>query len=465
MIEGGSMVKIVRADAAEGKAQIAKILSRAQFELPEVQASVDAIVRNVKERGDAALFGYTHILDNSQKDRANIRLGRAELEEALTIYLSQYDNNQIDKPGLLVSQAEIDAAYKEIDSDLLSVLRRAAARIRGFHQKQKHNSWLEPTATGELLGQMYRPVDSAGIYVPGGNAALCSSVLMNIIPAQVAGVPRICMATPPQNDGSVPATTIVAAVEAGVSSIYKMGGAQAIAALAYGTESVPRVDKIAGPGNIFVALAKRAVFGYVGIDSIAGPSEILILADETANPRFVAADMLSQAEHDALASAILVTTSEALAEAVAKELAAQTETLARKEIINKSLAAYGAILVTDSMEEAAALSNAIAPEHLELCVADAFGLLPAIRNAGAIFLGHYTPEPLGDYMAGPNHVLPTGGTARFFSPLGVDDFVKKSSVLSFTKPAFDALACDVIAFAEAEGLTAHANSVRVRIDE
>ena len=459
------MLKAVRAASPEGRAQLDKILSRAQFEMPAVQASVDAIVRNVREKGDAALFGYTDILDRSQKDRANIRLGKEELDKALEEYCIQYENSQIEKPELRVSQAEIDAAYKAIAPELLAVLRRAVIRIRDFHQKQKHNSWLEPSATGELLGQMIRPVDSAGIYVPGGNAALCSSVLMNIIPAQVAGVPRILVATPPQNDGSVPAATIVAAVEAGVSDIYKMGGAQAIAALAFGTESVPRVDKIAGPGNIFVALAKRAVFGYVGIDSIAGPSEILIVADETANPHFVAADMLSQAEHDALASAILVTTSAALADAVAIALQKQLKELERHEIAEKSLAAYGAILVTESLAEAAALSNAIAPEHLELCVAEPFGLLPQIRNAGAVFLGHYTPEPLGDYMAGPNHVLPTGGTARFFSPLGVEDFVKRTSVLSFTKDAFNELAADVITFAEAEGLTAHANSVRVRMHE
>ena len=459
------MLKAYRADSAEGKAQIDTILSRAQFEMPAVQASVDAIVQNVRGKGDAALFGYTYILDQSQKDRSNIRLGKDELDTALAEFIIKYENSQIVKPEILVSQEEIDAAYAAIAPELLAVLRRAAARIRDFHQKQKHNSWLEPNASGELLGQMYRAVDSAGIYVPGGNAALCSSVLMNIIPAQVAGVPRICMATPPQNDGSVPATTIVAAVEAGVTEIFKMGGAQAIAALAFGTESVPRVDKIAGPGNIFVALAKRAVFGYVGIDSIAGPSEIMIVADETANPRFVAADMLSQAEHDALASSILVTTSAALADAVAKELVIQTAQLARKEIVEKSLTTYGALLVVDTLQEAAALSNAIAPEHLELSVAEPFGLLPAIRNAGAIFMGHYTPEPLGDYMAGPNHVLPTGGTARFFSPLGVDDFMKKSSVLSFTKSAFDTLAQDVITFAEAEGLGAHANSIRVRCDE
>ena len=459
------MIQAVRADSAEGKSQLTKILSRAQFELPDVQASVDAIVRNVRTTGDAALFGYTWILDHSQKDRANIRLTKDELDAALADYITKYENSQTEKPDIRVNQAEIDAAYAEISPSLLAVLRRAAVRIRDFHQKQKHNSWLEPSATGELLGQMYRPVDSAGIYVPGGNAALCSSVLMNIIPAQVAGVPRICMATPPQNDGSVPATTIVAAVEAGVTEIFKMGGAQAVAALAFGTESVPRVDKIAGPGNIFVALAKRSVFGYVGIDSIAGPSEILILADETANPRYVAADMLSQAEHDALASSILVTTSRTLADAVAQELVTQTAQLERNEIIKKSLAVYGAILVADSSAEMASLCNAIAPEHLELCVAEPFTLLPLIRNAGAIFLGHYTPEPLGDYMAGPNHVLPTGGTARFFSPLGVDDFVKKSSVLSFSRPAFDALAADVVAFAEAEGLTAHANSIKVRMDE
>ena len=430
------MLSVIRYDSAEGKALMAKILSRAQFEIPGVQDFVDEAVRRVRTEGDAALFAYTEQFDHVKLDAASVR----------------------------VSQAEIEQAYKEVDSELLSVIRRAAKRIRAFHRKQKQNSWLEPEANGETLGQLVRPVETAGVYVPGGKAAYPSSVLMNIIPAQVAGVPRIVMVTPCLNGEIVP-VSVVAAVEAGVTEIYKIGGAQAVAALAFGTESVPRVDKIVGPGNIYVAMAKRSVYGHVSIDSVAGPSEILVIADETANPRFVAADLLSQAEHDELASAILITTSQTLGEAVAKELEAQTALLSRKDIINKSLNDYGAILLVDSIEDAATLSNAAAPEHLELCVTDAFALLPLIQNAGAIFMGHYTPEPLGDYMAGPNHVLPTGGTARFFSPLSVDDFVKKSSVLSFSKQAFEALSKDVITFAESEGLTAHANSVRVRVDE
>ena len=431
-----AMLSVIRYNSEEGQALMSQILSRAQFEIAGVQETVDDILRRVRTEKDAALFALTEKLDKVKLDAETIR----------------------------VSQVEIEQAYAEIDESLLKVIRNAATRIRAFHAKQKQNSWMEPAENGEVLGQLVRPVEIAGVYVPGGKAAYPSSVLMNVIPAQVAGVKRIVMVTPCQN-GKVVSSTIVAAVEAGVTEMYKIGGAQAIAALAFGTESVPRVDKIVGPGNIYVALAKRSVFGYVSIDSVAGPSEILIIADETANPRFVAADLLSQAEHDELASAILVTTSKTLAEAVAQELDRQTAALPRREIVEKSLQAYGAILLVDDIEQAVEACNAFAPEHLELCVADAFSLLPMVRNAGAIFMGHYTPESLGDYMAGPNHVLPTGGTARFFSPLSVDDFVKKSSLLSFSKSAFDALAQDVVTFAEAEGLTAHANSVRVRMDE
>ena len=429
-------LSVIRYNSEEGQARMAQILSRAQFEIAGVQETVDDILRRIRTEKDAALFELTEKFDKVKLTSKTVR----------------------------ISQEEIDQAYAEMDEKLLEVIRKAAARIRAFHMKQKQNSWMEPSENGEVLGQLIRPLETAGVYVPGGKAAYPSSVLMNVIPAQVAGVKRIVMVSPCLNGKVVP-STIVAAVEAGVTEMYKVGGAQAVAALAFGTESIPRVDKIVGPGNIYVAMAKRSVFGHVNIDSVAGPSEILIIADETANPRFVAADLLSQAEHDELASAILLTTSKALAEAVSEELVKQTAELPRKEIVGKSLQAYGAILLVDDIEQAVEACNAMAAEHLELCVADAFALLPTLRNAGAIFMGHYTPEPLGDYMAGPNHVLPTGGTARFFSPLSVDDFVKKSSILSFSKSAFGALAQDVITFAEAEGLTAHANSMRVRIDE
>ena len=430
------MLSVFRYESPEGQAMMKQILSRAQFEIAGVQEKVDEIIARVRKEGDAALFAYTE----------------------------QFDKVSLTAESIRVSQAEIEQAYQEVDAELLSVIRRAAKRIRTFHRKQLRNSWIEPDANGETLGQLIRPVDIAGVYVPGGKAAYPSSVLMNVIPAQVAGVKRIVMVSPCLNGKLVP-SSIVSAVEAGVTEIYKVGGAQAIAALAFGTKSIPRVDKIVGPGNIYVAMAKRSVFGHVSIDSVAGPSEILILADETANPCFVAADMLSQAEHDELASAILVTTSRALAEDVSRELEVQLAQLPRQYIARKSLESYGAILYTNTMEQAVEASNAAAPEHLELCVAEPFALLPKIKHAGAIFMGNFSPEPLGDYMAGPNHVLPTGGTARFFSPLSVDDFVKKTSVISFSQEAFDALAQDVIAFAEAEGLGAHANSIRVRTHE
>ena len=364
-----------------------------------------------------------------------------------------------------MTEDEIREAYGKVDPKLLNVIRKALVNIRDYHAKQRQFSWFDSEESGIILGQKVTPLTNVGVYVPGGTAVYPSSVLMNVLPAKVAGVPNIVMATPPGADGSICASTLVAAKEAGVDAIYKIGGAQAVAALAFGTESIPKMDKIVGPGNIYVALAKKAVFGYVSIDSIAGPSEILVLADETANPRFVAADLLSQAEHDALASAILITTSRALAEQVSAEVDRFTETLSRREIIVKSLDNYGYLLVADTMEEAIATANEIASEHLEIVTKQPFDVLPKIRNAGAIFLGEYSSEPLGDYFAGPNHVLPTNGTAKFFSPLGVDDFIKKSSIVSYSKEALAPVWKDIVQFAECEQLTAHANSIRVRFED
>ncbi len=429
------MISIIKYGDAEGKKLVNDILSRSQLENKQVQETVDAVIADIRANGDKALFAYTKKFDKFDVNADNIQL----------------------------TQAEIDEAYTQVDSELIEVIKKSAQRIAAFHEKQKMNSWLEPNKNGEMLGQLIRPLARVGVYVPGGKAAYPSSVLMNIIPAKVAGVEDIVMTTPPNAEGKVNPTTIVAAHIAGVDRIYKAGGAQAVAALAFGTESIPKVDKIVGPGNIFVALAKRSVYGYVNIDSVAGPSEILVLADESANPVYVAADMLSQAEHDEMASAILITTSEKLAGEVKAELEKQTAVLERKEIIEKSLANYGAIILVNNFDEACELSNAVAPEHMEVCTSEPFALLPKIQNAGAIFLGHFTPEPLGDYMAGPNHVLPTGGTARFFSPLSIDDYIKKSSILSFSEDAFRKLGGDVIKFANAEGLTAHANSVKVRM--
>ncbi len=428
------MIPIIYLDTAEGAEKVKKILNRSQLEYGDVQQTVDKILADVKENGDKALFNYTEKFDGLKLDNETVR----------------------------VSKREIETAYREVDADLLRVIRRSAERIKVFHEKQKRNSWIEPDYNGETLGQLIRPLERVGVYVPGGKAAYPSSVLMNIVPAKVAGVPEIYMVTPAKADGKVPSTTIVAAVEAGADVIYKVGGAQAIAALAYGTESVKKVDKIVGPGNIFVALAKKSVYGHVNIDSVAGPSEILVIADESANPVYVAADLLSQAEHDELASAVLITTSDELAKKVQVEVGNQTNRLERKAIIEKSIENYGAIIVTKTMEEACSLSNHIAPEHLEISTASPFELLNQVKNAGAVFLGHFSPEPLGDYMAGPNHVLPTGQTAKFFSPLNVDDFIKKSSVIHFTKDALMNLSDDIIKFAEAEGLTAHANSIKVR---
>lgn len=421
---------------AKDKNLINKLLSRSVKKSENVQQTVDEIVMNVKNNGDSALIDYT------------LRFDKAALE----------------KNSLEISLKEISDAYSEVNRNFLSIVRRSADRIRNFHIKQKQNSWIEPDKSGEIMGQIIRPLESVGVYVPGGAAAYPSSVLMNIIPARIAGVSNIIMTTPCDSSGKVYSSTVVAAVEAGADRIFKAGGAQAIAALAFGTETIPKVDKIVGPGNIYVATAKRSVYGYVDIDSVAGPSEILVIADESANPRYVAADMLSQAEHDVLASAILITVSEKLANEVLEEIGKQIQFLSRKDIIEKSLEDFGAVVLTKTLEDAVSLSNKLAPEHLELCVESPFELLPGIQNAGAIFLGHYTPEPLGDYMAGPNHVLPTGGTARFFSPLSIDDFIKKSSVLSFSGDALKNLSDDIIDFAEAEGLTAHANSIRVRFE-
>ncbi len=399
------------------------------------QEAVDAIVRDVRERGDEAVFALTE----------------------------KFDGVRMTPDTLWVTQEEIDAAYAAIDPELLTVIREAAANIRDFHMRQRRNSWFD-TKDGIILGQRVTPIAKVGVYVPGGRAVLSSSVLMNIIPAKVAGVPEIIMVTPPQKEGALNPTSIVAAVEAGVTKIAKVGGAQAIAALAYGTESIPRVDKIVGPGNIYVALAKKAVYGSVGIDSIAGPSEILVLADETATPRFVAADLLSQAEHDVMASAILVTTSAELAENVSREVEKMTQTLSRKETIEASLAAYGRIFVAESMEDAVSAANDIASEHVEILTKDPWETMSHIQNAGAIFLGEYSSEPLGDYFAGPDHILPTNGTARFFSPLSVDEFIKKSSVICYSRDALRPVYRKVTTFAEAEGLTAHANSIYVRFE-
>ena len=398
---------------------------------------VQAIIDDVRERGDEALFEMTKRFDGADLNADNIR----------------------------VTQAEIDEAYTLVDASLIEVIRKAMTNIRVYHEKQRQYGWFDMTPDGTILGQKVTPLQSTGVYVPGGKAAYPSSVLMNVIPAKVAGVEKIVMVTPPGKDGKVNPGTLVAANEAGADEIYKVGGAQAIAALAFGTASVPKVDKIVGPGNIYVALAKKAVYGYVSIDSIAGPSEILVIADETANPRYVAADLLSQAEHDELASAILVTTSEKLAGEVQKEIEGFTQVLSRKAIIEKSLENYGHILIASSIDEAVEIANAIASEHLEIVTANPFEVMTKIRNAGAIFIGENSSEPLGDYFAGPNHILPTNGTAKFFSPLSVDDFVKKSSIIYYSREALAAKKDDIIQFAKAESLTAHANSIAVRFED
>lgn len=413
------------------------LLKRSPNSYGEFESRVNDIIQNVREKRDEAIFEYTLKFDGATINQDNIR----------------------------VTEEEIKEAYEQVDPKLLDVIRKALVNIRDYHAKQKQYSWFDSDESGIILGQKVTPLKTVGVYVPGGKAVYPSSVLMNVIPAKVAGVSNIIMTTPCGKDGKVYPSTLVAAKEAGVDAIYKVGGAQAIAALAFGTESIPKVDKIVGPGNIYVALAKKAVFGYVSIDSIAGPSEIMVLADETANPRFVAADLLSQAEHDEMASAILVTTSETLAEQVSVEVDKFVETLSRKEIIRKSLDNYGYILVADTMQDAIDTVNEIASEHLELVIKNPFETMTKIRNAGAIFIGEYSSEPLGDYFAGPNHVLPTNGTAKFFSPLGVDDFIKKSSIISYSREALEPVYKDIVQFAECEKLTAHANSIRVRFED
>ena len=389
---------------------------------------------------------------------------RAKKDEAIFAYTKQFDGADINASNILVTEEEINEAYELVDETLLTVIRKALVNIRKYHEKQVQNSWFT-TENGIILGQKVTALEKAGVYVPGGKAVYPSSVLMNVLPAKVAGVDKIIMCTPPGRDGKVYPSTLVAAKEAGVDEIYKVGGAQAIAAMAFGTESIPKVDKIVGPGNIYVALAKKAVFGYVSIDSIAGPSEILVLADETANPRYVAADLLSQAEHDEMASAILITTSQELAEKVSEEVDKLTVELSRKAIIEKSLEQYGYILVAENMEEAIETVNEIASEHMEIVTKDPFHIMTKIRNAGAIFVGEYSSEPLGDYFAGPNHVLPTNGTAKFFSALSVDDFIKKSSIISYSREALEPVYKDIASFAECEQLTAHAKSIKVRFED
>ena len=413
------------------------LLKRSPNSYGEFESRVNDIIQNVREKRDEAIFEYTLKFDGATIDQDNIR----------------------------VTEEEIKEAYEQVDPKLLDVIRKALVNIRDYHAKQKQYSWFDSDESGIILGQKVTPLKTVGVYVPGGKAVYPSSVLMNVMPAKVAGVDRIVMTTPPGKDGKVYPVTLVAANEAGVDEIYKVGGAQAIAALAYGTESIQKVDKIVGPGNIFVALAKRTVYGYVSIDSIAGPSEILVLADETANPRYVAADLLSQAEHDELASAILITTSMELAKKVSEEVDGFVAQLSRKEIIRKSLDSYGYILVADNMQDAVDTANEIASEHLEIMTANPFDTMTRIRNAGAIFLGEYSSEPLGDYFAGPNHILPTNGTAKFFSPLSVDDFVKKSSIISYSEEALALVHEDIEKFAKAEKLTAHANSIAVRFEE
>ncbi|MCI5741120.1 MAG: histidinol dehydrogenase [Lachnospiraceae bacterium] len=390
---------------------------------------------------------------------------RAKRDEAVFAYTERFDGAKINVSNILVTEEEIQKAYEEVQPELLDVIRKALVNIRTYHEKQKQYSWFDSEDSGIMLGQKVTPLQRVGVYVPGGKAVYPSSVLMNVMPAKVAGVDEIIMTTPPDKEGKICASTLVAAKEAGVDKIYKVGGAQAIAALAFGTQSIPKVDKIVGPGNIYVALAKKAVFGHVSIDSIAGPSEILVLADETANPTYVAADLLSQAEHDEMASAILVTTSEKLAEETAKEIERFTAELSRSEIISKSLENYGYILVAEDEKQAIETANEIASEHLEIMMKNPFEVMTKIRNAGAIFLGEYSSEPLGDYFAGPNHVLPTNGTAKFFSPLGVDDFIKKSSIISYSREALEPVYKDIVQFAECEQLTAHANSIKVRFED
>ena len=413
------------------------LLKRSPNNYGKFESAVAQILDKVKKDGDEALFAYT----------------------------KEFDKAEVTKEPIRVTEAELEEAYAQIDPALLGVIRKALVNIRKYHEKQIQNSWFTSETNGTMLGQKVTPLNRVGVYVPGGKAVYPSSVLMNIVPAKVAGVPHIVMTTPPGKDGKICASTLVAAKEAGADEIYKVGGAQAIGALAFGTESIPKVDKIVGPGNIFVALAKKAVYGYVSIDSIAGPSEILVLADETANPHFVAADLLSQAEHDELACAILITTSEEFAAKVDEEVKGFVEVLSRKEIIQKSLDNFGYILIAEDMDEAIEAANEIAPEHMEIVTANPFEDMMKVKNAGAIFIGEYSSEPLGDYFAGPNHVLPTNGHAKFFSALSVDDFIKKSSIVYYSKAALRDIHKDIIQFATSEQLTAHANSIAVRFED
>ena len=430
-------MRIVKLNEQTRQDILASLLKRDPNHYSGYEEKVQEIVENVKDRRDQALLEYTRKFDGVELTADQLRVTEEEVQEALSL----------------------------VEPSLLSVMKKSMNNIREYHEKQKQYSWFDSRPNGTILGQKVTPLASVGVYVPGGKAAYPSSVLMNIIPAKVAGVERIVMVTPPGKDGKVNPVTLAAAHLAGVTDAYKVGGAKAVAALAFGTESISKVDKIAGPGNIFVALAKKAVYGHVSIDSIAGPSEILVLADDSANPRYVAADLLSQAEHDELASGILVTTSMELAQKVSEEVEGFVEVLSRKEILKKSLENYGYILVADSMEDVIDTANQIASEHLEIVTRNPFEVMTKIRNAGAIFLGEYSSEPLGDYFAGPNHVLPTNGTAKFFSPLGVDDYVKKSSIIYYSKEALEPIHRDIETFAQAEGLTAHANSIRVRFEE
>ena len=429
-------MRIVELNEDSVKDILANLIKRSPAQFTEQEQAVNDILQNIREKGDEALFEYT----------------------------ARFDGVEINEKNIKVTQEEIEEAYEQVDDELLRVIRRAMANIREYHELQKQNSWIETKPDGTILGQKVTPLQRVGVYVPGGKAAYPSSVLMNVVPAEVAGVDEIIMCTPPGKDGKVYPTTLVTAHEAGVDTIYKVGGAQAIGAMAFGTQSIKAVDKIVGPGNIFVALAKKAVFGYTGIDSVAGPSEVLVLADDTANPRYVAADLLSQAEHDQMACAILITTSQKVAEEVSKEIDGFLEILERRDIIKASLDNYGYILVAENMDEAIEAVNAVASEHLEIVTKDPFEVMTRVRNAGAIFLGESSSEPLGDYFAGPNHVLPTNGTARFFSPLGVDTFIKKSSIISYSRNALRDVHEDIETFAKAEGLTAHANSIHVRFE-
>ena len=430
-------MRIVKLNAETKKDLLKNLLKRSPSNFGNYAETVQGIVDDVRDNGDAALFSYT----------------------------KKFDKADITADNVKVTQEEIDYAYTQVSPELLDVIRKAKKNIWEYHEKQKQYSWFDSKPNGTLLGQKVTALASVGVYVPGGKAVYPSSVLMNVMPAKVAGVEKIVMTTPCNAEGEVYATTLVAAKEAGVDEIYKAGGAQAIAALAYGTESVPKVDKIVGPGNIFVALAKRAVYGHVSIDSIAGPSEVMVLADETANPRYVASELLSQAEHDEMASAILVTTSEELAEKVSVQVDKFIDELSRKEIMRKSIDNYGYILLADNLSDAIDAVNDIASEHLEIVTANPFDVMTRVKNAGAIFIGEYSSEPLGDYFAGPNHVLPTNGTAKFFSPLSVDDFIKKSSIIYYSREALEAVHTDIEAFAKAEQLTAHANSIAVRFEK